>query len=168
MQRERNTMHNGGVTVTLAEMARQLNTSTMAIYRRLKREGKDIREFRDSVTNEITPEGVAYIGGLFTTTDATNATTSTTTRTPRVTDHDAKQAEIDSAVLRERVTHLEAMLAATEAERDRLREHVDTLMAMLQAEQQQRQFLLTDGRQRRGLFGWFRRNRGTDGETDSR
>lgn len=154
--------------MTLAEMARQLNTSTMTIYRRLDKAGLKIADMRDADTGEITAEGMAVIGGLFTTTGATQpttgATTTTTTRTQPTTQHDAQPVEVEAAVLRERVQGLTDKLLAVEAERDRLLSQVATLTEMLQNEQRQRQMLLTDGRQRHGgLFGWRRRNRGTDG-----
>ena len=154
--------------MTLAEMARQLNTSTMTIYRRLYKAGLKIADLRDADTGEITAEGVAVIGGLFTTTGATGSTTNTTnsgvTRTQPTTQHDAQPAEVEVAVLRERVQGLADKLATVEAERDRLREQVDTLTAMLQTEQRQRVLMLGDGNQRRGLFGWLRRSRGGGGK----
>ena len=146
--------------MTLAEMARQLNTSTMTIYRRLDKAGLKIADMRDADTGEITAEGMAVIGGLFTT---TGATTTTTTRTQPTTQHDAQPVEVEAAVLRERVQGLTDKLLAVEAERDRLLSQVATLTEMLQAEQRQRQMLLTDGRQRRGLFGWFK-SRGGGGD----
>lgn len=150
--------------MTLAEMARQLNTSTMTIYRRLDKAGVRIADLRDADTGEITAEGVAVIGGLFTATgvtgSTTNATNSGVTRTQPTTQHDAQPSEVEAAVLRERVQGLADKLATVEAERDRLREQVDTLTAMLQTEQRQRVLMLGDGNQRRGLFGWLRRSRG--------
>lgn len=154
--------------MTLAEVARQLNTTTMTVYRRLNRAGLKIADMRDADTGEITAEGVAVIGGLFTTTratqPATDTTTTSTTRTQHTTQHDAQPVEVEAAVLRERVQGLTDKLLAVEAERDRLLSQVTTLTEMLQAEQRQRQMLLTDGRQRRGggLFGWFK-SRGSGG-----
>ena len=63
--------------MTLAEIARQLNTSTMTVYRRLDKAGVKIADLRDADTGEITAEGVAVIGGLFTTTGATQPATDT-------------------------------------------------------------------------------------------
>jgi hypothetical protein len=153
--------------VTLAEMARQLNTSTMTIYRRLDKAGLKIADMRDADTGEITAEGMAVIGGLFTTTGATQPTTVTTTngttRTQPTTQHDAQPADVEAAVLRERCKALEDTVQRLDAECERLRVERDKLLAMLESEQQARTLLLTDGRQRRGLFGWFK-SRGSGGD----
>jgi predicted RNase H-like nuclease (RuvC/YqgF family) len=149
--------------MTLAEIARQLNTSTMTVYRRLDKAGVKIADLRDADTGEVTAEGLAVIGGLFNTTGATQPTTDTTTssatRTQHTTQRDAQQVEVEAAVLRERCKALEDTVQRLDAECERLRQQVDTLTQMLQTEQRQRVLLLDDGRQRRGLFGWFRRNR---------
>lgn len=146
--------------MTLAEMARQLNTTTMTIYRRLHKAGLKIADMRDADTGEITAEGMAVIGGLFTT---TGATTTTTTRTQPTTQHDAQPADVEAAVLRERCKALEDTVQRLDAECERLRVERDKLLTMLESEQQARTLLLTDGRQRRGLFGWFK-SRGGGGD----
>lgn len=147
--------------MTLAEMARQLNTSTMTIYRRLDKAGLKIADMRDADTGEITAEGMAVIGGLFTT---TGATTTTTTRTQPTTQHDAQPADVEAAVLRERCKALEDTVQRLDAECERLRVERDKLLSMMESEQQARTLLLT-GRQRRGggLFGWFK-SRGSGGD----
>lgn len=146
--------------MTLAEMARQLNTTTMTIYRRLHKAGLKIADMRDADTGEITAEGMAVIGGLFTT---TGATTNGTTRTQPTTQHDAQPVEVEAAVLRVKLEASEATVQRLEDEVQRLRGERDRLLSLLEVEQRQRQMLLTDGHQRRGLlFGWFKRNRGTD------
>lgn len=155
--------------MTLAEMARQLNTSTMTIYRRLDKAGLKIADLRDADTGEITAEGVAAIGGLFTTTgatgSATNATTGSTTRTQPTTQRDAQPSEVEAAVLRVKLEATEAMLEAVTDERNRLRDERDKLLVMLEQEQRQRVLMLGDGnQQRRGLFGWLRRSRGGGGD----
>lgn len=137
-------------------MAKELNVSTMTIYRRLKRAGVDVAELRDDATGELTSEGVAIIGNLF-------STTGSATQPPPAPQ---PAADVEAAVLRAKLDAAEDTVARLDAECERLRRQVDTLTAMLQAEQQQRQRLLPDGQQRRGgLFGWLRRPRdgsGTD------
>lgn len=137
--------------MTITGIARDLNISTMTIYRRLKRENIAIDDLRDK-NGEISAHGASVIASLF---DATAEQAAQTSDPPA---YNVQQA-VEIAVLRERVTALSDQLTAVCDERDRLREQVDTLTAMLQTEQRQRQQLLTDGNQRpRGLLAWLRRN----------
>jgi len=149
--------------VTVSSIAEKLGVSSMTIYRRLKRENINIDDLRDAHSGRLTPQGAATIASLFDA-DADNQqrgeqTTETTDEQPA----NVAQA-VELAVLRERIAALTDKLASVTDERDRLRLQVDTLTQMLQAEQQQRQRLLTDGggdhQQRRGLFAWFRRDKG--------
>lgn len=150
----------GGESVTITGMAKELNVSAMTIYRRMKRAGVDVAELRDDATGELTSEGVAIIGNLFSTTGTTTSTTGSATQ-PQPAPQPV--AEVEAAVLRAKLDAAEDTVARLDAECERLRQQVDTLTAMLQAEQQQRQRLLMDGQQRRGgLFGWFRRPRDGD------
>jgi len=131
-------------------IARDLNVSTMTIYRRLKRENINLDDLRDK-NGEISAHGASVIASLF---DATGEQDAQTSETPA----DNVSQAVEIAVLRERVTALSDRLAAVCDERDRLREQVDRLTGLLEAEQRQRQQLLTDGnQQRRGLFAWLRR-----------
>jgi FtsZ-binding cell division protein ZapB len=146
----------GGESVTITGMAKELNVSAMTIYRRMKRAGVDVAELRDDATGELTSEGVAIIGNLF-------STTGTTTSTTQPQPAPQPVAEVEAAVLRAKLDAAEDTVVRLDAECERLRQQVDTLTAMLQAEQQQRQRLLMDGQQRRGgMFGWFRRPRDGD------
>lgn len=156
--------------MTLAEVARQLNTTTMTVYRRLNRAGLKIADMRDADTGEITAEGVAVIGGLFTTTGATqpatDTTTTSTTRTQHTTQHDAQPADVEAAVLRERCKALEDTVQRLDAECERLRVERDKLLAMLEGEQRARVLLLDDGHHQRrggGLFRWLIKSRGSGG-----
>lgn len=150
----------GGERVTITGMAKELNVSAMTIYRRMKRAGVDVAELRDDATGELTSEGVAIIGNLFSTTGTTTSTTGSATQ-PQPAPQPV--AEVEAAVLRAKLDAAEDTVARLDAECERLRQQVDTLTAMLQAEQQQRHRLLMDGQQRRGgLFGWFRRPRDGD------
>jgi FtsZ-binding cell division protein ZapB len=150
----------GGESVTITGMAKELNVSAMTIYRRMKRAGVDVAELRDDATGELTSEGVAIIGNLFSTTGTTTSTTGSATQ-PQPAPQPV--AEVEAAVLRAKLDAAEDTVARLDAECDWLRQQVDTLTAMLQAEQQQRQRLLMDRQLRRGgLFGWFRRPRDGD------
>ena len=144
--------------MTLTEIAKHLNTSTMTIYRRLDKAGIKISDLRDADTGGITPEGVSVIGSLFDATGQQAAQQTDTTRTQPAAQPDAQPIEVEAAVLRERVRGLEDKLQAAYDERDRLRAQVDTLTEMLRVEQQGRVKLLGDGgqQQKRGLFGLFR------------
>lgn len=147
----------GGESVTITGMAKELNVSAMTIYRRMKRAGVDVAELRDDATGELTSEGVAIIGNLFSTTGTTTTTTGSATQPQPA-------ADVEAAVLRAKLDAAEDTVARLDAECERLRQQVDTLTAMLQAEQQQRMRLLPDGQQRRGgLFGWLRRPRDGSG-----
>jgi septal ring factor EnvC (AmiA/AmiB activator) len=132
----------------------------MTVYRRLKRENINIDDLRDA-GGKLTPQGAATIASLF---DADGDNQQHDEQTSDTTDeqHANVAQAVELAVLRERIAALTDKLASLTDERDRLRQQVDTLTAMLQAEQQQRQRLLTDGgvdhQQRRGLFGWFKRD----------
>lgn len=146
--------------MTITGMAKELNVSAMTVYRRMKRAGVNVTELRDDATGELTSEGVAVIGNLFSTTGTTTTTTGSATQPQPA-------ADVEAAVLRAKLDAAEDTVARLDAECERLRQQVDTLTAMLQAEQQQRMRLLPDGQQRRGggLFGWLRRPRdgsGTD------
>ena len=148
--------------MTLTQLAKRFDTTTMTIYRRLDKKGVNIKDLRDDNTKEITPAGESIIAALF---DAPRETPAQQGIERNATDdvqRDAQPIEVELAVLRERLKAAEDMLTAVCGERDRLLEQVDTLTAMLRTEQQQRVRLLEDGNQRRGgLFGLFRRNRGT-------
>lgn len=150
--------------MTITGMAKELNVSAMTIYRRMKRAGVNVTELRDDATGELTSEGVAVIGNLFSTTGTTTTTTGSATQ-PQPAPQPA--ADVEAAVLRAKLDAAEDTVARLDAECERLREQVNTLTEMLRTEQLQRQRLLPDGQQRRGglLFGWLRRPRdgsGTD------
>lgn len=147
--------------MTLTDVAKELNTTTMTIYRRLKRAGVNVADLRDDVTGELTAEGVSVIGGLFDATGANIASHPDATRIQPDAQPDAQHVDVEAAVLRVKLEAAEDKLAMVTAERDRLLERVDTLTAMLQAEQAQRVRLLEDGHhQRRGFWSWFKRDKG--------
>lgn len=152
--------------MTLTDVAKELNVTTMTIYRRLKRAGVNVTDLRDVSTGELTAEGVAVIGGLFDATGANTASHDDTTRTQPTTQPDAQPVDVDSmveaAVLRARLEAAEATIQRLDAECDRLRGRVDVLTTMLQTEQDARVRLLeADTTRRRGWFAsWFHRGRG--------
>lgn len=152
--------------MTLAELARQLNTTTMTIYRRLQKRGVTIKELRDADTGEITPAGASIIASMFSvtgTTQAEQAAAQTITgaverNATGITGGDAATV----AVLRAQLEGRDAIIAQLRDERDELRRQLATVTAALEREQADRsneRLLLTAGgsEQRRGLFGWLRR-----------
>lgn len=136
--------------MTVTEIASRLNVTTMTVYRRLKKAGLNIADYRDE-SNNLTADGVAIIGNLFNGADAITGDTSTTTDDVTQVEHetqpDTQQLEtaVKLAELTAKVDGLKATLEQVQDERDRLRVQVDTLTQMLQAEQQQRERLLTAG-----------------------
>lgn len=147
-------------------MAKELNVTTVTIYRRLKRAGVSVADLRDVSTGELTAEGVAVIGGLFDATGANTASHDDTTRTQPTTQPDAQPVDVDSmveaAVLRVKLEAAEATIQRLDDECARLRGRVDVLTSMLQTEQDARVRLLeADTTRRRGWFAsWFHRGRG--------
>lgn len=151
--------------MTLTDVAKELNVTTMTIYRRLKRAGVNVADLRDVSTGELTAEGVAIIGGLFDATKTNTASHDDTTRTQPTIQPDAQPVDVDSmveaAVLRVKLEAMEDKLSMLTAERDALREQVNTLSVLLKTEQDARVRLLeADTTRRRGWFAWFRRGRG--------
>ena len=155
--------------MTLTDVAKELNVTTMTIYRRLKRAGVNVADLRDVSTGELTAEGVAVIGGLFDGAGVNTASHDDTTRTQPTTQPDAQPVDVDSmveaaveiATLRVKLAAAEDKLSMLTAERDALREQVNNLIVMLKAEQDSRGRLLeADTTRRRGWFAWFRRGRG--------
>ena len=140
--------------MTIGSIAKQLDVSSMTIYRRLKRAGIDVASLRDAETGELTSEGLATIGSLFA---RTESTTSTTTESTTRTQQAPQQAEMEAVVLRVKLEAAMDTVARLDAECEQLRGQVERLTAMLEAEQRQRQALLPAPGQRRGLFGWRRR-----------
>lgn len=148
--------------MTLRAIAAELGTTPVTVYRKLKARGIAIETLRDASGN-ITSEGASTIASLFDVspdeiamqTALHQRVTQTEQVTPQVTEQ-VTPAEIEVAVLRERLAGTEERLSMVIGERDRLAAEVRELTQMLAAEQAQRQQLLTDGRGR-GLFSWFRR-----------
>lgn len=159
--------------MTLKAIAEELNTTTMTIYRRLKKAGFDIRNIRDADTGEVTAEGASLIASLFKNTPTTDGeqaikqvitdviTGDGTGKTgPQAADRGTEAAQV--AVLEATVDGLRQLVAQLEGERDELRRQLAQVTAALQAEQadrQQERRLLTgstgDGpqdQQRRGFF----------------
>ena len=149
--------------MTLAAMARQLDTTTMTIYRRLKRKGVDIASLRDDTSRELTPAGMSIIASLF---DGQSATAPEPAAEQVITGDSEQGATLYTqvCVLQARLDGAEALIEQLTNERDDLRRQLTAALAALateQADRQQERLLLTDGQQRRrGLFGWIRRDKG--------
>ena len=144
--------------MTVADIAGKLNTTSMTIYRRLKKAGIDIQDLRDE--NGITQDGASQIAALFpdkaTTQAAQVDTDSNITNT----------VDVSAAVLQARLDGAMELIAHLRNERDELRRQLDAVTMALQAEQADRtreRQLLTAGvedatnTRRRGLFWWLRR-----------
>lgn len=130
--------------MTVTEIANQLNVTTVTVYRRLKKAGLNIADYRDE-SNNLTADGVAVIGSLFngtdTVTDDTAPTTDGATQAIHETEHDAQRFEM-AVRLAELTAKLDGMTALIEqltSERDALRSQLETAQAALAAEIQDRQ-----------------------------
>lgn len=162
-------MRYGGDTMTVREIAAELNVSVPTLYRRLKAAGIDVKGLRDEKTGKVTPAGAAAIADLFGSPEDDTA----------VQDIIAGASQSDTGEAVQDVTALLVRLATAEAKAEaaadtvtrldnevrRLQGEVDRLTALLEAEARTRQALLTDGNQgqrRRGLFGFLRRHPGGD------
>lgn len=153
--------------MTLTAMARQLNTSPMTVYRRLKRAGVNIEELRDAGSGQLTAAGVSTIAALFDTTTPQTAITGDATQIQHDDKRDAtgvtQDAATAAAVLQAKLDGANAIIEQLTSERDELRRQLDAVTAALHAEQADRaneRRLLTageagDGQQRRGIFRWF-------------
>lgn len=152
--------------MTVTGIAKQLNVSTMTVYRRCKKNGVLLDDLRDSETGELTAAGVAAIASLFDATGPQTALTDDTTRMSQGYDgvaQTASQAACD--VLQARLDGANAVIEQLTSERDELRRQVAALTAALAAEQEDRQAerrLLTGdvgeaGQSRRRWWPWARR-----------
>lgn len=157
--------------MTIKQLAIDLNTSTMTIYRRLKAHGINVDELRDSDTGELTAAGASTIAALFDSVGTTGSKTDITKPCNAIQQSDAtgtQQSATDGdavqiAVLTTKLEAAAATIANLEAERDRLIDQLAAVTAALEREQndrQQERRLLTAGpdgsgtgnQQRRGLF----------------
>ena len=155
--------------MTIREIAERLGVSVPTLYRRLKAEGIDIKGLRDSKTGKVTAEGAAIIAAFFGSPEDDKAVQGIINGASQSVTADTLQ---EVTALRISLAAAEARLEAAaetvqrlDTEVRRLQAEVDRLTGLLEAEARTRQALLTDGsqRQRRGLFGWFRRAPGGDG-----
>lgn len=146
--------------MTLTELARQLDTSTVTIYRKLKRRGIRVETLRDENTGDLTPAGIQTIAALYDTpgravtpddgdtghnAQALQDVTGDTERnaTPATGDD-----PLPAAVLAARLEGAEALITQLTCERDALRAQLDAALAALQREQDDRRSerrLLTGG-----------------------
>ena len=149
--------------MTLAAIAKELNVSTMTVYRKLRQNGLEIGDLRGE-DGQITAEGASLIASLF---DATQAATDDITQAKQVAEHDATEV----AVLTERLNAAQETISRLENEVTRLSDQLKAMSAALEREQLDRaneRLLLTAGNaeeprtgsQRKGPFWWFHRNRG--------
>ena len=134
-------------------MAKQLNVTTMTIYRRLEKNGLNIADLRDGDKGPLTSEGVAIIASLFDTTTPQTALTGDATPTqpdynPAGNGGITGPLDDSAAVLRAKLDGAQALIEQLTGERDRLAAQVTALQAALAAEQADRQAerrLLTGG-----------------------
>lgn len=134
-------------------MAKQLNVTTMTIYRRLEKNGLNIADLRDGDKGPLTSEGVAIIASLFDTTTPQTALTGDATPTqpgynPAGNGGITGPSDDSTAVLRAKLDGMTALVEQLTSERDALREQLAAAQAALAAEQADRQAerrLLTGG-----------------------
>lgn len=151
--------------MTLAAIAKELNVSTMTVYRKLRQNGLEIGDLRGE-DGQITADGASLIASLF---DATQAATDDVTQAKQVAEHDATEV----AVLTERLNAAQETISRLENEVTRLTDQLKAMSAALEREQLDRaneRLLLTAGSvdgggtsastQRKGPFWWLHRNRG--------
>lgn len=153
--------------MTVREVAAELGVSVPTLYRRLKAEGIDVKGLRDGDTGALTAEGASIIAALFSGSGDDKAVRDIIGGASQSVAHDTAcddtALQVEAAVLRVRLEAAEAEAVRLRAEVDSLRAERDRLLTLLEGEQRQRVQLLEDSnRGRRGLFGWFRRGRGTD------
>lgn len=125
--------------MTLAALAKQLNTSTMTIYRRLKRNGVSIDELRDANTGDLTPAGVSMIAALFDGAGGTSAEQPAEQSVTPVAERDTTADALAVAVLEAKLEGAEALIEQLTGERDELRRQLAAALAALAAEQADRQ-----------------------------
>lgn len=128
--------------MTLISLAEQLGTSTMTIYRRLKRNGQNIDELRDPSTGELTQLGISTIAALFDGTGTTAAQQDAQQDATPVTEQGATGHNSDVlavAVLETKLAGAEALIEQLTGERDELRRQLAAALAALAAEQMDRQ-----------------------------
>ena len=156
--------------MTLAEIAKQLNTSTMTIYRRLRKSGVNIGQLRDDVTGEITPAGASVIASMFGVTGATSTEQSAERCETCAAERGETNSNAGSAgavdVLRAQLEGRDALIKQLMDERDTLRLQLAAASAALEREQadrqHERQLLASGGDDQRGeggLFSWMRKKK---------
>lgn len=149
--------------MTLAAIAKELNVSTMTVYRKLRQNGLEIGDLRGE-DGQITAEGASLIASLF---DATQAATDDITQAKQVAEHDATEV----AVLTERLNAAQETISRLENEVTRLSDQLKAMSAALEREQLDRaneRLLLAAGNteesrtgsQHKGPLWWLHRNRG--------
>jgi len=135
--------------MTVTGIAKQLNVSTMTVYRRCKKNGVNIDELRDGANGELTSAGVATIAALFDTTTPQTALTGDATQIQPDYNGVAQTAsQVACEVLQARLDGANAVIEQLTSERDDLRRQVAALTAALEREQTDRQHerrLLTGG-----------------------
>ncbi len=125
--------------MTLTALADQLNTTTMTIYRRLKRNGLTIDELRDTATGELTQVGVSTIAALFDATGGTSTEPAAEHGATSETEQGATGDALAVAVLEAKLEGAAALIEQLTSERDELRRQLAAALAALAAEQADRQ-----------------------------
>lgn len=142
--------------MTLKQLAGELHTSTMSIYRRASRAGVRVQDLRGE-DGELTVAGVAMLASMF---DSTTPTTegATDSTTPAAHEAHTEHNEVEVARLEAEVAGLRRLVDTLEAQVADLRQRLD---ASETERRSQSQLLLTGG----GFRGWWRRFRGGSGST---
>lgn len=169
--------------MTIAEMARQLNTSRNTLYRRLKENGVDVKQLRDS-EGQLTQYGMSAIAALFD--GVTDETQHDTELHGTVNSSDTQntgkfdtQSVMDVSNMSLRIVQLETQCEMLKRENDMLRDFLEAttqtykaaqsdarqrleqaanenarLMAALETAQQMQQRLLPENTEKQGR-GFF-------------
>lgn len=140
--------------MNVSQLIKQLGTSKPTFYKRVKSAGIDLDALRDSITGELSSEGVATISALFdTTTSSKELNAKSANLTPSA---DVLQVKVDA--LERENDMLRSILADKDAEIKRLSADLEAWRAKAQ-EVNVKQLLLTMSEtmpQRRGLREWLR------------
>lgn len=143
--------------MTITSLARDLNTTPMTIYRRLRKEGIEIKDLRgDGGKGDLSQYGVTVISALYDRSRSDGATDDCNSDAT-LPDHDTQHA-----VILAKLEAAEERCRMLEAERDRLLIQLQSVTDALQREQAdrtlERQQLLTGSKESgKGFFRWLKR-----------
>lgn len=158
--------------MTIRQLADELHTTPVTIYRRLTRRGLDVSALRDGETGELSQHGASVIASLF---DGDTQRKKAVSDTQRDTQQDTQQDQAGNQagnpaasppveVLKAKLEAAEERCRMLEDERNNLRTMLEAATRALereQADRQQERLLLTshDSRGFSGLLARFKARR---------